>query len=233
MHGREKELLLHEELLLIALRDEKGAIHYQAGMCQYALAAAILAELLLAERIAVEDDKKRIVNVTNTRPIGEPLLDECLSRIESARRRQRLRAWVQRLANTRQLRQRIAAGLCQRGILREDEDRVLWLFRRKLFPQRDPRHERRIIERLRRAIFTETRSVAPRTAILIALANGSGLLRIPFDKRELRGRKERLTRITEGQLLGRAMHDAIKAVQAAIVAASTVASTTAVTAACT
>lgn len=232
MRGRDTDLRLHEELLLIALHDDKGTIHHQAGMYQCALAAAILAELLLAERITVEDDRKRMVNVTSTRPIGDPLLDECLTRIETAKRRQRLQAWVQRVANTRQLRQRIAVGLCQRGVLREDEDRILWLFRRKLFPQRDPRHEKRIIERLRRAIFTETRTVAPRTAVLIALANGSGLLRIPFDRRELRARKQRLQRITEGQLLGRAMRDAIQAIQMVIIAAGA-ASAAAASTACT
>ena len=52
-------LHLHEELLLLALRDDAGTIA-QGTTISYAMGAAVLAELLLHERIAVDDTKKKI-----------------------------------------------------------------------------------------------------------------------------------------------------------------------------
>lgn len=224
MPTRDPQLRFHEEILLLALRDEKGTLHSRASMHQYAMAGGLLAELLLAERIAVSDDKKKFVTVVNARPLGEPLLDECLSRIREAKRRQRLQTWVSRLARLKKLRHRVAAGLCRQGILKEDEDKVLLIFTCKLYPERDARCEQRIIERLRKAIFTEMRELDPRTAVLVSLANGAGLLAIPFDRKELRGRKKRIEQIAEGNLLGRATREAIRAAQAAAIAACTAAS---------
>ena len=56
----------------------------------------------------------------------------------------------------------------------------------------------------------------PRTALLVSLANACGMLAIPFDKRELRGRKQRLEQIAEGLVVGKAAQQAIAAATAAI-----------------
>jgi Golgi phosphoprotein 3 len=228
MPRSDADLFLHEEILLLALRDEKGTVDARARMYQYALAGAIVAELFLGERVAVEPDKKRLVNLVSARPLGDPLLTECLGRIAEAKRRQRLNAWVQRFARIRDLRHRVAAGLCTRGILRVSEDKVLWIFTRRIYPERDPRPEKRIIERLRRAIFTESRTVDPRTVVLLSLAHGAGLLAIPFDRKQLRERKKRIEHVIEGELLGRATREVVQAAQAAATAAA-VAATTAAT----
>ena len=231
MTDRDFELRFHEELLLLALRDEKGTIHSKASMCNFAMAAGMLAELLLAERIAVSDDRRKFVDVVNSKPLGDPLLDECLAKIEQAKRRARLQTWVMRFAQIKRLRHRVAADLCRKGALREDEDKVLLIFTRKLYPERDARFERRIIERLRKAVFSDARTVDPRTAILVSLASSTSLLAIPFDKRELRSRKARIEQISQGEALGRAACEAVQAAHAAIMAACTAASTAATIAA--
>jgi hypothetical protein len=64
-------LFLHEEVMLLALRDEKGTIA-SGTMYQYAIGAAILAELLLNKRVSVEESKKaKLVNLTSSTPLGE------------------------------------------------------------------------------------------------------------------------------------------------------------------
>ncbi len=219
MTDRDAPLRFHEELLLLILRDEKGTVDHRAGMYHYALAGGILAELLLAGRISVDDDKKKLVTALDAKPLGEPVLDDCLVRIRDAKRRQRLLTWVMRFAQLRNLRHRIAAGLCRRGVLKESEDKILFFFTRKLYPETDHRYEERIVERLRKAIFTETSDVDPRTAALASLASGAELLTIPFDKKELRGRKQRIKQLTADDLLGRAVGEAVRAAKAAAVAA--------------
>jgi len=76
-----------------------------------------------------------------------------------------------------------------------------------------------MIDRLRRAIFSDTRDIDPRTAILLSLANSVDLLSIPFEKRQLKERKERIKKIVEGELLGKAAKEVVEAVQAAILVA--------------
>ena len=126
-------LFLHEEIMLLALRDEEGTI-VSGTMCPYALGGAIVAELLLHERVGVAPtDKKKRVNVIDPTPIGEPLLDECLERLSSAKRRAGLQSWVSRFASLKNLKHRVAEQLCRLGVLRADEDKVLLLFTRKIY----------------------------------------------------------------------------------------------------
>jgi hypothetical protein len=220
MTRRPTLLHLHDEIMLLALRDREGTIA-AGSMYAYAIGGAILAELLLAQRLAVEEGRKRLVDILSDKPTGEPLMDECLAKVAAAKRRAAPQTWVQRFAHLKQLRHRVARGLCERGILRADEDTVLLLFRRKIYPEIDPRPERNLIERLRKAIFTASRTVDPRTVVLLSLANSAGLLKVPFDRKKLRQRKERIERLTKGELMGRATKEAVQAAQSAAVIAAT------------
>ncbi len=212
-------LFLHEEVMLLALRDKEGTV-VPGTLYQYAIGGAILAELLLTKRIAVDESKRsKLVDVINSEPVGNPLVDECLERIATAGRRASLQNWVSRVAGIRGLKHRIAYQLCKRGILRADEDTVLLLFRRRIYPEVDPQPERRLIERLRRAIFGDTSDVDPRTAVLVSLAHSADLLKVVFDKKQLRARKTRIKQIAGGQITGKATKDAIKAMQAAVMVA--------------
>lgn len=239
MQSRQSKLFLHEEIMLLALAEKKGTIIAEDAY-RFALGGAILAELLLSKRIAVAKDKKadqgsglgawlasafaetNLVNVVSRKPLGNEILDECLNRVDTAKRRGSLKTWVQRFCNMSHLKHRIAEGLCERGILRADQHKILLIFNRKIYPERDPRPERRIIERLRNAIFSEVRDLDPRTVVLLSLANSAKLLKIPFDKKRLRSRKKRIERVTSGELMGKATKEAVEAAQAAVVAAAIV-----------
>ena len=209
-------LFLHEEVMLLALRDEEGTIA-SGTMYQYAIGAAILAELLLNQRIALDESKKnKLVNLISSTPLGEPLIDECLEKIGSAKRRASLQTWVSRFAGVKNLKHRVAQQLCNRGILRATEDKILLLFTRKIYPELNPVPERDLIERLRQAIFTDSRDIDPRTVVLVSLADSTGLLKIVFDKKELKGRKARIKEISNGEITGKAAKEAIAAMQAAV-----------------
>jgi len=209
-------LFLHEEIMLLALRDEEGTIA-SGTMYQYAIGAAILSELLLNKRIAVEESRrKKLVNLISSKPLGEPLIDQCLEKISNAKRRASLQTWVSRFAGVKNLKHRVALQLCQRGILRASEDKILLLFARKIYPEVNPEPERKLIERLRQAIFTDSRDIDPRTVVLVSLANSTGLLKIVFNKKKLKGRKARIEEIINGEITGKAAKEAIQAMQAAV-----------------
>lgn len=210
---------LHHELLLLALKNEEGTAAF-GTMYHQGLAGGLVAELLLRERIAIrEERKKKFVELRDGSPLGEPALDGALERIARAKRRATLQSWIMRLA-TQKLKHLVAAELCRRGILRADEDKVLLIFTRKIYPELDPRPEREIVERLRRAVESDAADVDPRTVILVSIGQAAGLLESVFPKQKLRERKKRIARIVNGEATGQATREAIRAVQAAVMMAS-------------
>ena len=215
----QNDLFLYEEVMLLALRDEEGTIA-SGTMYQYAIGGAVLAELLLSERIAVEQIcKRKLVNLVNSMPLGDPLIDECLEKIGQAKRRAVLETWVSRFLSVKDLKHRVAQRLCDRGILRASEDKILLIFTRKIYPEINPEPERKLIERLRHAIFTDDADIDSRTIILVSLAKSAGLLNVVFDKKKLKARKARIEQIANGEITGKAAPEAIQAVQAAIMVA--------------
>jgi len=214
------ELHLYEEILLLALRDEEGTVAWGA-MDHFAVGGAILAELLLEKRVCIEEPRRnrKLVTLSSPAPTGDDLLDESLERIVGAKRRNRPQTWVSQFANIKQLRHRVAAQLCRRGILKVEEEKILLLFTRRVYPEFNPEPERRLIERLRHAIFTDAERVDPRTIVLMSLASSTGILPVIFDKKDLKARKKRIEQIVNGEVAGKAAKDAIAAMQAAIMVA--------------
>ena len=106
--------------------------------------------------------------------------------------------------------------MCRHGILRSDEDKVLLIFSRKIYPEINPEPERRIMNRLKKTIFTDTKNVEPRTAVLLSLAKSADVLKVNFDKKELKARKDRIERIIDGEVTGKATKKAIEAMQAVV-----------------
>ena len=211
------ELRLYEEILLLALKDEEGTIAC-GSMYNYALGGAVAAELLLSKRIEVEDSRRKLVSVSvvDGEPIGDAILDEWLLKMGSGKRRKSVQAWVEKIANSRDLKNRISIQLCSKGILKMDEDKILFIFTRRIYPEINPEPERRIIGRLYNAIFSETNDIEVRTVVLLSLAKSANILPMIFDKHELKQRKKRIDQVVNGDLVGKATKEAIDAMQAAV-----------------
>ena len=210
------DLFLHEEILLLALKDKQGTIA-SGAMYKFATGGAVLAELLLQKKITVDHSKtKKPVSVIDPQPLDDPLIDEWLLKMSSAKRRSALQTWLTKIANTKDIKHRVAAQLCRQGILKMDEDTVLLLFTRKIYPEVDPEPERMIIDRLKNAIFTDVDDFDARTIVLLSLAKSTNILPKIFDKKQLKQRKKRIEQIVNGEITGKAAKDAIDAMQAAI-----------------
>ena len=176
------KLFLHQEILLLALRDKEGTIA-QGAMYQFAIGGAIIAELLLNKRISIDENKKKLVNLIDPSPLHDPLLDECLLKISNAKRRASIQTWISKFANTKNIKHRVAEQLCKLGILLANEDQVLLVFTRKIYPEINPEPERKLIARLHEAIFTDSNNIDPATVVLLSLANNAGILKIVFNKK--------------------------------------------------
>ena len=90
MPSSRHDLHLHEQLLLLVLRDRKGTVDYRAGFYNLAMGGAILAELALAGVIRIEESKKAFVEVMpgTSRPRDEIMADAIadIAEARSARR---------------------------------------------------------------------------------------------------------------------------------------------------
>jgi Golgi phosphoprotein 3 len=225
--------------MLLMLRDDKGTLESQAHMYPLALGGSLLAELLLAGAITIDDDKKKRVRVAPmsvTERLDDPLLQECLEIVAKSKRPYRAPVWVGRFGRIKRLRHRIAESLCRKDILEDSEDKVLFFFTRAIYPTINPEPERLIVESMRDAVLGSSQDLNADVVLLIALAQATGLMRIHFEKTELKARKIRIKEIAEGNLAGDAAAGAVlaaqqaaQAAQAAVMAAiiaSTVASAT-------
>ena len=213
-------LKLHQELLLLALREREGTVH--SGAWPTAVGAAMLAELVAAGRVALRPDgKKLFVEPADPRPLGEPLLDECLAKVVAATRRAQAAKWIAHFSGAKHLKARIAQELCRQGVLRADERTILLLFKQQVYPEVDPRPEREIRERLRRLIFAETTRRDERTLLLLSLADAGGLLPLLFEKRELKERRKWVAQLVVDEPLGRRVREIVAAQHAAAIAAAT------------
>jgi hypothetical protein len=216
-----RKLSLYEEIMLLALRDKEGTI-VSGTRYEYAVGGAILAELFLRKRIEIERKRKKTyVRLLDLAPTGDRLLDECLEHIHGVKRPKSLADWVSKFAGLKNLRHRIALRLCQAGILKADEDKVLLLFTRRIYPEVDPGPERQLIQELDHAIFSSSGEADTRTAVLISLAKAADLLKVVFDKKKLKSRKARVEDLIHDETLGKAAKEAIEAVEAAEMIACT------------
>lgn len=213
------QLFLHQEIMLMALRDREGTVASGTNY-SYAIGGAVLAELLLRGRIAVDNEKKKkFLRLLDSTPVGDPVVDECIKKISKAKKRVQLQTWVGRFAAVKNLKHKVAEQLCSRGILKADEDKVMMIFTRRIYPEVDPEPERDINDRLHEAIFTDTDRVDPRTVVLISLARSTGVLNVNLDKKELKTRKKRIEQVVNGEMTGKATKDAIDAMHAAVMVA--------------
>jgi hypothetical protein len=218
-----RPLFLYEHVMLLALERKKGTPHFGLQY-QFAISAALLAELLLERRITLEgDDGKQLVTVEDRRPLGDPLLDECLERVATAKRPVTPKTWITKFAGIRGLKTRVADGLVKLAILRAVDTKVLLVFPRTVYPERDAGPRREVVKRLKQAIFSYSAEVDSRIVVLVAIAHATGVLAHVFDKKRLKERKRRLERLTAESREGQATKELTDAVRTAIAVAGTAA----------
>lgn len=218
-----RPLFLYEDVMLLALDRKKGT-PYTGLQYQFGVGAALLAELLLDRRLAVEGQNgKQLVTVVENRAVGDPLLDECLHMVATAKRPVPPKTWITKFAGLRRLKARVAEGLAKQGILRPIDTKVLLVFPHTVYPERDARPRRELVKRLKQVIFSYSADVDTRTAVLVALTHATGVLAHVFDKKRLKDRKQRLERLTAQSMEGQATKELADAVRAAIAVAGTAA----------
>ena len=208
---------LAEELLLLAYDDQTGKATGSRIGLDLGMAAAVLIDLALANRIAYAADG--YLKVVDATPLGDPVADAVLEKV-SADEPHTPAQWLQRLRH--RLRTRVLEDLCARGVVQDVDETQLGVIHVHRYPTTDHAFEAEIRGRLAEAL-TSGALCDERTAALATLLVACRMepnLRLPAEV--VARAHERLEQIASGAgfMAGANLEDSIVRPSVALVVAT-------------
>lgn len=196
-----QQLTFTEEIVLLALDDKTGAqLPLPVTALGYGLAGAVLADLAVAGKI--DTDAKQLT-VLDPSPTGDPLLDPWLELIAADKTVHPVAYWLQVLFDrAREIEQPALDRLIERGILKRQDKKILWVIGLRRYPTVDGHERTEVRTRLGQLILGDDLP-DPRDAILISLLRGSRLTDRIFSGPEFAARDQRLATLAKMDLVGR------------------------------
>jgi golgi phosphoprotein 3 len=198
-----KHLTLADEIVVLMLRDDTGAIRPEcATVASMAIAGGILMELALLGRI--DTDLKSLFIVDPT-PVGDELLDEALHKIAAEPQSRSSAWWIRTLGlHGGDLSVRVLGRLVQAGILRAEDRQFLWMFSRRAYPQNTGREEREAKARLLSVIFNDDVPDS-RDTLLLGLADSTGVLDAILSSEDRRNASNRIAQVIALEEINRSL----------------------------
>ena len=212
-------LSLPEELFLLALHEEKGKIHDAVAMAvHYGLGGALLADLALHSMIEI--DSKGKVCVLDSVPTGDEILDEAYLKIKESSKLFKVRHWVEEFSdNIRKLQKRLAENLVVKGILKQEEQRYLWVIPYEAYPQVDASAKYWLKNFLREVLLTGIKA-DEHAIVLLSLIRACGMLQFIVTRDEQKVARRKIELLTHDEEIGKAVRDAIEMIEAAATTAA-------------
>jgi hypothetical protein len=201
-------LTLAEEIVLLALDDETGRPVGRSGMApDRALAGALLMELALAGRVDTDRDRLFVLDAA---PTGDAPLDAALARLAAPGAPADARGVIPLLArDAPAARGVILARLVARGILRQVEDRLLWILPDRRYPKPADRAEVTEARARLRTLLLDEEIPTPHDALLLGLVRAAGLLPLILSTDELSRVQAWLAVVTRIESLNRSLAAAV------------------------
>jgi anti-anti-sigma factor len=202
------KLTVAEEIYLLALDNTRGVLKPLPTLTlDYVLAAALLMELALCNRI---DTDLTTLKVISTEPTGEPLLDDTLLELQQKPEPQPTSFWLNQLtARKEHVVERVLAQLIRKGILKQENLRILWVFETHRYPLMDDREVKEVRTRLRELILSDEIPDS-RDAMLVSLGSTCRLLEDLFSQKEYGQVQPRIASLARLDLIG---HDMVKSIR--------------------
>ncbi|MCX5403451.1 GPP34 family phosphoprotein [Streptomyces sp. NBC_00335] len=205
-------ITLAEEIMLLSLDDESGSVKQRQSV-GWAVAGALLLELVLAERVRVSG---KYLELVDSPPTGEELLDGRIEAIRTwmrGRSKRRVGEWL-----TKDQAKAVGAAverLSGRGVVVEERRKALGVFPVRRYPEADGTIERELRERLASAV---SKGAEPdeRTASLITVIHAAGLHALAFPGAPRKEITARTAAIADGQWAAESIRAAIRDMQMAM-----------------
>lgn len=206
-------LTLPEQLLLLALHDQKGTILSSASISiEYGLAGAVIMELALRGKVQMRAKKLVVVDSAAT---GDDVLDRVLGQMKEAGKDRDAAYWINRLPSKIKIKPAMLERLVQQRILNMEEQKILGLFGSPHYPTRNPQEEKKLREQIRQTVLcrypTEAKLVA-----LVGLVQACGLTNEIFSKEERKEADRRIKEIMQHDPVAKAVADTVIGIQAAL-----------------
>lgn len=209
-----------EEILLLSLDESRGLIKpIPTFALDYAMGAALLMELSLCNRI---DTDLTTLKVISTKPTGNALIDDMLQKLQEKPEPQLTSFWLKQVTEPEgQLAELVLAQLIRKGILKQENRRILWVFEVHRYSLMNDCDVKEVRARLRELILSDD-IPDPRDAVLISLGKACGLLNDLFTPEEYESRAQaRIDALARLDLIGHEMANAILDIETAMAAIST------------
>jgi Golgi phosphoprotein 3 len=193
---------LVEEILLLTLDDASGAFRKTPEYSlELAISGAILMDLALRDRVDADPERLMVVDGT---PTGDGVLDPVLRELERSEEQRTLREWILVLGRVPFLRERALQELVDKGILRREEKKFLWVFGSRRYPMVDGRERTEAKTRIL-SILSSGEVPEPRDVALICLTHACKLFPSIMGKKETRKVEHRIEEISQMDLIGQRM----------------------------
>ena len=215
LNGARFEMLsFSEEVMLLMLEDENGRFaHVPELSMRCVLSGAVMMELALQDRIDTDTEKLVVVDPT---PTGDDLLDPTLKHIVESEETHDARYWVEFIAREADaIRTASLDRLIEKGILRREDDRFLWVFRSRRYPMIDGKLEREAKLRIVGILFSEE-IPGPRDIVMISLVDACGLFKHILSEREHKRARDRIRQVRKMDLIGQAVTNAVREIEASL-----------------
>ena len=219
-------ITLSEQLLLLALNDEKGSVVLSASTAlPYGLAGALLLELFLLNKLQFKQNK---IKLTNTEKTDNALLNEVLTLLSKSAKSLDTKSCIETIyKKIRKLPDRLGEQLVNKKILVKEEKSFLWIINYNHYPMKDDKPEQGIRRRIKNIVLKRETTTEEDIALL-SLIKACDLINEVFDKPDRKKAKQRIKDITENHQVGEAISKTMEEITAAImmiIIASTVTTT--------
>ena len=200
-------LTMLEDVVLLAVDEKTGRLRSTREFgTAYALVGALFFDLALARKIDTDTES---IQVVDTAPTGNPILDRILARMATRPDLKTVRDWIEEMFLRRDdLEGEALQALITRGILRHEQSKLLWIIDVESFPMIDRKPQQHVKIRLARTILgdaiPETRDI-----MLVSIAEQCGLLGFVLSDSELSNRAQRIRMLCKLETISRQVAEAI------------------------
>jgi len=206
-----------EEIVLLALDDQKGKfVDLPPLALDQALAGAVLLELAFQNRIDTDPAHLMLVSDQVT---GDKILDPILKVIARAQDKQNAKYWVGVIsADGEKIREAALARLVEKGVLKREEKKILWVIPGRRYPMIQNKEEEEVRKRIR-SVVVDGAIPSPRDVVLISLGSACQLLRTVLTDADLLKYSPRIAEVAKMDLIGQAVSKSVAEVQEAVMRA--------------
>ncbi|GAA4826538.1 GOLPH3/VPS74 family protein [Algivirga pacifica] len=212
------KLTLIDQLVLLALDDEKGTFVSESYEMNYGIAAAILLELTLAEKIQIHEKR---IQVLNKEAVANPILNRYLEEILDTRKEHTVTHWLERFAEKASLiKEDTLQHLVEQKILQKKEGTFLFIFHYDKYPTVDPQPENQLRKRLE-GIVLYRQTPEAEELMLLSLINACQLEKEVFGKEDQKAAKSKIEQLIEQREDTHLIHASIEEIHEALALAVT------------